>query len=73
MILPMHMAEEGKEVKVKAVTMKNNTGKRLSELGIIEGNKIRIIKNDGRNLIVSIQESRFALDFDVAKQIMITL
>ena len=71
MILPMNMADEGKEVEVKAVSLKNDTGKRLRELGIISGNKIKIVKNDGKNLIISIQESRFALDLDVARQIMI--
>ncbi len=72
MIVPMNMAVEGKEVEVKAVSLKNDTGKRLRELGIISGNKIKIVKNDGRNLIISIQESRFALDLDAAKQIMIS-
>ena len=71
MVLPMNMAAEGKEVEVKAVSLKSDEGKRLRELGIISGNKIKIIKNDGRNLIISIQESRFALDLDAAKQIMI--
>lgn len=72
MILPMNMAVEGKEVEVKAVSLKDDTGKRLRELGIISGNKVKIVKNDGRNLIISIQESRFALDLDAAKQIMIS-
>ncbi|MBE6047023.1 MAG: ferrous iron transport protein A [Clostridium sp.] len=72
MILPMNMATEGKEVEVKAVSLKDDTGKRLRELGIISGNKVKIVKNDGRNLIISIQESRFALDLDAARQIMIS-
>lgn len=72
MVVPMNMAVEGKEVEVKAVSLKNDTGKRLRELGVISGNKIKIVKNDGRNLIISIQESRFALDLDAAKQIMIS-
>lgn len=71
MILPINMAPEGKVVEVKAVSLRNDTGKRLRELGIICGNKIKIIKNDGRNLIISIQESRFALDLDAARGIMI--
>jgi len=72
MILPMNMATEGKEVEVKAVSLKDDTGKRLRELGIISGNKVKIVKNDGRNLIISIQESRFALDLDAARHIMIS-
>jgi ferrous iron transport protein A len=71
MILPMNLADEGKEVEVKSISMKEGLGKRLGELGIVSGNKIKIIKNDGRSLIVAIEESRFALDLNIAKNIMI--
>ncbi|MCR4945221.1 MAG: ferrous iron transport protein A [Clostridium sp.] len=71
MILPMNMATEGKEVEIKSVSLKGDNGKRLGELGILSGNKVKIVKNDGGNLIISIEESRFGLDLDAAKRIMI--
>ncbi|MDS0526613.1 ferrous iron transport protein A [Clostridium sp. SHJSY1] len=71
MILPMNLADEGKEVEVKTISIKEGLGKRLGELGISAGNKIKIVKNDGRSLIIAIEESRFALDLDIAKKIMI--
>ncbi|MBD7912968.1 MULTISPECIES: FeoA family protein [Clostridium] len=73
MILPMNLADEGKEVEVKSISMKDGLGKRLSELGLISGNKIRIIKNDGRSIIVAIDESRFAIDKSIAQKVMISI
>lgn len=73
MIMPMTAAKEGNIVQVKAIAKKDGLTKRLSELGIISGNHIKIIKNDGRSLIVAIEESRFALDNDLAKDIMIAI
>ncbi|GAA0115378.1 MULTISPECIES: FeoA family protein [Clostridium] len=71
MIVPMNLATEGNTVEVKSISMKDGLNKRLGELGIISGNKIKIIKNDGRSLIISIEDSRFALDNNIAKNIMI--
>lgn len=73
MLVPMSMADEGNIVEVKAVSKKVTMSKRLGELGIVSGNKIKIVKNDGRSLIVAIEESRFALDLEIAKNIMIAI
>lgn len=73
MLMPMSQATEGNIVEVKGVSIKEAMGKRLGELGIISGNKVKIIKNDGRSLIVGIDESRFALDKSIARNIMIAI
>ena len=71
MIIPMNLVQEGAIVEVKTITKKSDLIKRLSELGIVSGNKIKVIKNDGRSLIVIIEESRFVLDNMLARNIMV--
>ncbi|WP_158534731.1 FeoA family protein [Romboutsia maritimum] len=71
MVVPMNLVQEGSIVEVKSITKKSDLVKRLSELGIVSGNKVKVIKNDGRSLIVAIEESRFALDNMLAKNIMV--
>lgn len=71
MLMPMNLAKEGNTVEVKSISMKDGLNKRLGELGIINGNKIKIVKNDGRSLIICIEDSRLALDNSIAKNIMI--
>ncbi|MGG7162516.1 FeoA family protein [Clostridium ihumii] len=73
MLIPMNLAHEGNIVEVKSVSMKEGLNKRLGELGIVSGNKIKIVKNDGRSLIISIKESRFALDNNIARNVLIAV
>lgn len=71
MIMPMSLATEGDDVKVKKLAFRDDMNKRMRELGIMSGNLIKIVKNDGKSLIIAINESRFGIDMDLARKIFI--
>lgn len=72
MLMPISFAKEGEQVSVMNILIKDNTGKKLREMGLASGNVVEIIKNDGDSVIVGIGESRLALDLTLARKIMVS-
>lgn len=70
-MLPINLVKEGEIVEIQKLALKEDFAKRMMELGLVAGNKITVVKNDGRCIIISIGESRFALDMTLARKIMI--
>ncbi|MFR5265477.1 FeoA family protein [Clostridium sp.] len=71
MFIPMSLAMEGNDVKVKKIALKDEMSKRMRELGLMAGNSIKIVKNDGKSLIIAINDSRFGIDMNLARKIFI--
>jgi len=62
--------ENNKEAVVKKIYTKNNIFLRKAEaMGIKKGEKIKIERKVGRNLIISLEGRKIAIDKELAKEI----
>lgn len=64
-------AKIGETFNIKQVEGKEKTKKFLFTLGCFEGEEITLISKLAGNYIVNIKDSRYALDENMAKSIMI--
>lgn len=70
-MMPLTMAETGKNLPIKRITGRDNTKKFLESLGFIVGSEIIIISENGGNIIVKVKDSRIAIDKTMANKIMV--
>lgn len=70
-MIPIKFVKEGESVKIIKLALSEEFAKRMREIGLVSGNKVTVIKNDGKCIIISIGESRFALDNSLAGKIMV--
>ena len=70
-MIPMSLTKEGSSIQIEKMLINDSLGKRLMEIGISKGNIIDVIKNDTTGLIISISESRLALDKTLANKIFV--
>ena len=70
-MLPLGMASSGEINTIKKITGCDDIRQHLAELGFVVGQPIRIISELGGNLILSVKDSRIALDKALAMRIMI--
>jgi len=62
MSLPLSFAKEGTTVKVKKIRIGRKLNKRLCELGIFEGTKIIVVKNEFCGpVIIKVLDSKLIL------------
>jgi Fe2+ transport system protein FeoA len=69
--LSLAMAGEGCEFVVREVTGNTWASTRLREMGFVERAKVKVIKTDGRGLIVWVNGTRLALSMGLANMIRI--
>lgn len=69
--MPLNMAQIGERNAIKRVGGKQETKKFLENLGFTIGSTVTIISKLNGNVIVSIKDSRVAIDQDMANKIMI--
>ena len=69
--MPISIAPEGAELKVRKVAADEKVKKHLHELGICEGEKITLISSIGGNVIVIVKEGRLCLDRTLAGKILV--
>ena len=69
--MPLTMARSGEAITIRAVRGKDETRRFLESLGFVEGGKVTIVLEMGGNLILSVKESRVALDKTMAMRIMV--
>jgi Fe2+ transport system protein FeoA len=65
------MAGEGNECVVREVVGGTWASTRLREMGFVERAKVKVLKIDGRGLIVGVNGTRFALSMGLASKIML--
>lgn len=63
--------KSGKNVKVMGIQGGRNVRNRLMEMGVVEGVSIYVVTNNGGPLIISIDNSRFAMGRGVAQKITV--
>ena len=68
-MMPITMANPGDTVMVKRITGKDETRHHLHELGLVEGDTVKVIQNNGGNLILQVKGGRIALGQDMAMRI----
>ena len=70
-MMPLTLAEIGKENIVKRITGKQQVKSHLEYLGFVVGSPITVINTIGGNVIVNIKESRIAISREMAQKIMV--
>ncbi len=69
--MPIFLASTDSELTITHVHGNDEITRRLRDLGIVEGTKVRLISKDGRAVILALQGSRIALDPDMSARIMV--
>ena len=70
-MMPLTLAEIGKENIVKRITGKQQVKSHLEDLGFVVGSPITVINTIGGNVIVNIKESRIAISREMAQKIIV--
>ena len=68
-MMPITMASAGDTVVIKQIAGKDEAKRHLNELGLMEGDTIRVIQNNRGNLILNVKDGRIALDEKMAMRI----
>lgn len=69
--MPLTMASIGESNIIKSITGKDEIRQHLSELGFVVGESVTIISMMGGNMIISVKNSRIAIDRAMANRIII--
>ncbi len=70
-MMPLGMANVGDVNIIKRITGRDDVRQHLAELGFVVGGEVRVISELGGNLILSVKDSRIALDKTMAMRIMV--
>lgn len=70
-MMPLSMATIGENNSIKKIIGKDETRKFLANLGFVEGETVTVISEFAGNMILSIKDTRVALDKGMTKRIMI--
>lgn len=70
-IMPLAMAQMGKETVVKEIRGKDETKRFLASLGFVVGSSVVVVSEMGGSLIVNVKDTRVALSKGMASKIMV--
>lgn len=70
-MMPLGMAMVGETNTIKKITGRDDARKHMAQLGFVEGEEVRVVSELGGNLILSVKDSRIALDRAMAMRIMV--
>ena len=70
-MMPLAMANMGDVKIILKITGRDEVRQRLAELGFVVGEPVTVVSELGGNLILSVKESRVALDKTMAMRIMV--
>ena len=70
-MMPLAMASVGDANVILQITGRDEVRQHLAELGFVVGAEVTIVSELGGNLILSVKESRVALDKSMAMRIMV--
>ena len=70
-MMPLAMADIGDVNTILKITGQDELRRPLAELGFVVGEEVRVVSELGGNLILSVKDSRVALDKSMAMRIMI--
>ncbi len=69
--MPIVFAPQGKKLKVIKVLAEEKTKKHLENLGITIDSELIVLSEGGGSVIVSVKDSRLALDRELATKILV--
>lgn len=70
-MIPLSMAETGKQQTVQKVGGSAEVRQHLENLGFVTGGRVTVLSVLNGNVIVKVKESRIAIDKSLAKKIMV--
>ncbi len=70
-MMPLSMVSVGDVNVIKKITGRDDIRKHLANLGFVVGEEVTVVNQLGGNLILSIKNSRVALDQTLATRIMV--
>ena len=70
-MMPLTLAKQGETVTIRKITGKDEIRQHLAELGFVVDGTVTVVSELGGNLILSVKESRVALDKTMAMRIMV--
>ena len=69
--MPLGLANVGDVNIIKQINGRDDVRQHLAELGFVPGAEVSVVSELGGNLILSVKESRIALDKTMAMRIMV--
>ena len=70
-MMPLGMASVGDTNTIVKITGRDEVRQHLAELGFVVGEEVTVVSQMGGNMILSIKDSRIALDKTMAMRIMV--
>ena len=70
-MMPLGMASVGDTNTIRKITGRDEVRQHLAELGFVVGAEVTVVSEMGGNMILSIKDSRIALDRTMAMRIMV--
>lgn len=70
-MMPLGMASAGDTGTIAKITGRDDVRQHLAELGFVVGETVTVVSELGGNMILSIKDSRVALDRTMAMRIMV--
>lgn len=69
--MPLGMANVGETNRILKITGRDEVRQRLAELGFVVGERVTVVSRLGGNMILSVKDSRVAIDQAMAMRIMV--
>ena len=70
-MMPLTMAEAGREIQIRKIGGKDETRRFLESLGFVPGGFVAVVSEINGNLIVKVKDARVAISKEMANKIMI--
>ena len=70
-MMPLTMAETGRELEIRRIGGKEETRHFLESLGFVMGGFVNVVSMTGGDLIVKVKDSRVAISREMANKIMV--
>ena len=70
-MMPLTMAETGRELEIRRIGGKEETRRFLESLGFVMGGFVNVVSMTGGDLIVKVKDSRVAISREMANSIMV--
>ena len=70
-MMPLAMVGVGETGCIQKITGRDEVRQHLAELGFVVGEEVRVVSELNGNLILSVKDSRIALDKSMAMRIMV--
>jgi ferrous iron transport protein A len=70
-MMPITMAKTGDTSIIRKITGKDDVRQHLAELGFVVGESVTVVSQIGGNMILSVKDSRVALDKTMTNRIMV--